>query len=86
MASAGSTASPARRRPPPGYGAVGPADATDDGAEDIGQLRADQQESFGIGLGRGDPQQRHQFTGGGQATIGDAVVGQFRQFLAANAG
>ena len=67
-------------------GAVGAAEPADDGAEDVGQFGADQQQPFGVGLGRGDLQQRHQLAGGGQPVFGDAVVGQLEQFLAADAG
>ena len=58
-----------------GNGSVAAADPADDGAEDVGQLGADDQQPFGVGLGRGDLQQRHEFPGVGQAVLDQAVVG-----------
>ena len=65
---------------------VGCAQTLDDGAEDVGEFGADQQQSFGVGLGRRDLQQRDQLAGAGQPVFGDAVVAEFEQFLAADAG
>ncbi|MEY9836240.1 hypothetical protein [Streptacidiphilus sp. EB103A] len=42
------------------------ADAGDDHRQDIGQIRGNDQETLGIGLGRGDVQERDEFSGGGQ--------------------
>ena len=84
---AGSRPAPARRRrPPAGSAPLGAAEPADDGAEDVGEFGADQQQPFGVGLGRGDLQQRHELAGGGQPVLGDAVVGQLQQLLAADAG
>ena len=55
-------------------GAVGAADAADDGAENLGELGADHQEPFGVGLRWCDLQQRHDFAGGGQPVLNQAVV------------
>ena len=55
-------------------------------AEHVGELGADQQEPFGVGLGRGDLQQRDEFPGGGQPVLDQAVVGQLGEFLDADAG
>jgi hypothetical protein len=52
------------------YRPVGGAQASDDGAEDVGEFRADQQEPFGVGLGRGDPQQRYDCAGGREPVPG----------------
>ena len=57
-------------------GAGGAADAADDGGEDVGEFGADQQEPFGVGLGRGDLQQRDELAGGGQPVLDQAVVGE----------
>ena len=67
---------------------VGPlaADPGDDGGEHVGQFGADDQQPFGVGLGRGDLQQRDQLAGGGQPVLDQAVVGEFGQFLDADAG
>jgi hypothetical protein len=40
------------------------------------------QEPFGVGLGRGDLQHRHQLAGGWQPVLDQAVVGELEQFLA----
>ena len=69
-----------------GIAPVGGADAVDDGRQHIGQFGADDQESFGVGLGRGDLQQRHQLAGGGQAVLDQAVVRQLGQLLDPDAG
>ena len=39
-------------------GAVGAVDAGDDRGQDVGQFGVDDEEPFGVGLGRGDRQQR----------------------------
>jgi hypothetical protein len=69
-----------------GHGAVAAADAGDDGAEHIGQLRADDQQALGIGLGRRDLQQRDQLAAAGQLVLDEAVVGQLGKFLDPDAG
>jgi hypothetical protein len=58
-----------------GNGSVAAADPADDRAEYVGELGADDQQPLGIGLGRGDLQQRHQFPAAGQAVLDQAVVG-----------
>ena len=62
-------------------GAGAAADPGDDRAEDIGELRADQQQSFYAGLGRRDLQQRDELAGGGQPVLGDAVVAELAEFF-----
>lgn len=52
------------------YRRVGGAQASDAGAEDVGEFRADQQEPFGVGLGRGDPQHRYDCAGGREPVPG----------------
>ncbi|MCW3819724.1 hypothetical protein ONA91_35345 [Micromonospora sp. DR5-3] len=49
----------------------------DDRGEDVGQFWADYEQSFGIGPGRGDLQQRDEFTVGWQGVLDQAVVAQF---------
>jgi hypothetical protein len=66
--------------------AVRCAEPADDRAEHVGEFGADQQQPFGVGLGGGDLQQRHELAGGGQPVLGDAVVGQLEQLLTADAG
>ena len=66
--------------------AVVAADPADDRAEDVGQLGRDDQQPLGIGLGRGDLQQRDQLAGGGQPVLDEAVVRQFCEFLDPDAG
>lgn len=56
-----------------GDGAVGFTDPADDRAEDVGEFRADDQESFLVGLGRGDLQKRDELAGRGEGVLGDAV-------------
>ena len=67
-------------------GSVGAADAADDGAEHVGEFGADHEQPFGVGLGRSDLQQRHQFAGAGQPVLDQAVVAEFEQFLHPDAG
>jgi hypothetical protein len=55
-------------------GTVLASDATDDGGEHLGELRADDQQPFGVGLGRGDLQQRDQLAGGWQLVLDQAVM------------
>ncbi|MFH8446881.1 hypothetical protein ACH4D3_37425 [Streptomyces sp. NPDC018026] len=62
------------------------AEPTDDGAEDVSEFRANQQESLGVGFGRGDLQQRDDLASGREPVLGDAVVCEFQEFLVANAG
>jgi hypothetical protein len=61
------------------------ADPGDDLAEHVGQLGADDQEPLGVGLGRGDLQQRDQLAGGRQLVLDEAVVGQLGELLDADA-
>ena len=68
------------------HGAVLAADPADDGGEDVGEFRADHQQPFGVGLGRGDLQQRDEFAGAGQPVLDEAVVGQLGEFLDADPG
>ena len=67
-------------------GPVWAADAADDGAEHVGQFGADHEQPFGVGLGRRDLQQRHEFAGAGQPVLNEAVVAEFEQFLDPDAG
>ena len=53
----------------------------DDRAEHVGEFGADQQQPFGVGLGRGDLQQRDELPGGGQPVLDQAVMGDFEEFL-----
>ena len=76
-----------RRRPRPGGRPAVAADAGDDGAEHVGELGADDgQQPLGVGLGRGDLQQRDQLAGGGQPVLDEAVVAELDQFLGADPG
>ena len=68
------------------HGAVLVADPGDDRAEHVGQFGADDQQPFGVGLGRGDLQQRDELAGGGQRVLDEAVVGQLGEFLDPDAG
>ena len=47
---------------------------------------ADDEEPFGVGLGRGDGQQGDELAGGGEPVLDQAVVGQLGEFLDADAG
>ena len=67
-------------------GAVGSADPADDGAEHVGQFGADDQQPLGVGLRRGDLQQRNHLAGVGQPVLHQAVVAEFEQFLDSDAG
>ena len=67
-------------------GAAGAADPGDDGGQDVGELRADDEESFLVGLGRGDRQQRDQLAGGGEPVLDQAVVRELGQLLDPDAG
>ena len=69
-----------------GNGSVAAADPADDRAEDVGELGADDQQPFGVGLGRGDLQQRHEFPGVGEPVLDQAVVAELEQFLDPDAG
>jgi len=66
-------------------GPVGAADPGDDRGQDVGELRADDEEPFGVGLGRGDGQQGNQFAGGGETVLDQAVVRQLGELLDADA-
>ena len=69
-----------------GDGPAAAADPADDGAEHVGELGADDQEPFGVGLGRGDLQERDELAGGGQPVLDQAVVAELEQFLDPDAG
>jgi hypothetical protein len=60
---------------------VGAADAGDDRGQGVGELGADDEEPFGVGLGRGDGQQGDELAGGGEAVLDQAVVGQLGELL-----
>ena len=62
------------------------ADPGDDGRQHVGEFGADDQEPFGVGLGRGDLQQRDELAGGGQPVLDEAVMGQLGQLLDPDAG
>jgi hypothetical protein len=47
----------------------------------VGEFGADDQQPFGVGLGRGDLQQRDELAGVRQPVLDQAVVGQLGQFL-----
>ena len=68
------------------HGSAGVTDPADDGAEHVGEFGADDQEPFGVGLGRRDLQQRDQFAGAGQPVLDEAVVGELEQLLGPDAG
>ena len=68
------------------HGAVLAADPGDDLAEHVGQFGADDQEPLGVGLGRGDLQQRDQLAAGRELVLDEAVVGQLGEFLDADPG
>jgi hypothetical protein len=53
----------------------------EDGGQDVGEFGADDQEPFGVGLGRGDLQQRDQVGAGGWGVLDQAVVAEFGEFL-----
>jgi hypothetical protein len=55
-------------------GAVLVADSADDRRQHVGEFGADHQESFGVGFGRRDLQQRDEFTGGWQRVVDQTVV------------
>ncbi len=63
------------------YGAVGAADTTDDRAEDFGKFGTDHEEPFGVAFRWRYLQQRHDFAGGRQPVLHQAVVRQFGEFL-----
>ena len=52
--------------------------------EHIGEFGRDDQEPFGVGLGRGDLQQRDQLAGRGQPVLDQAVVAEFGELLDAD--
>ena len=62
------------------------ADAADDGGQHVGEFGADDQQPFGVGLGRRDLQQRDELAGAGQPVLHQAVVGDLQQFLDPDAG
>jgi hypothetical protein len=67
-------------------GPAGAADPGDDRGQGVGEFGADDEEPFGVGLGRGDSQQGDQLAGGGQAVLDQAVVGELGEFLDPDAG
>src|ERR1039457_7206151 len=67
-------------------GPAGTAEPADDRRQDIGKFGADQEQSLRIGLARGDLQQRDELAGRRQPVLGDAVVGELQEFLAADPG
>jgi len=60
-------------------------DASDDPGQDRDEVRIGGDDSLGVGLGRADLQQRHEFAGGGQV-LAQAQVGQLEQLLDAGPG
>jgi hypothetical protein len=66
--------------------AAGSPEPADGRRQDIGQLGADQEQSLRIGLARGDLQQRDELAGRGQPVLGDAMVSEFQELLAADPG
>jgi hypothetical protein len=68
------------------HGPVAAADPADDRRKDVGQLWRDDQQALGVGLGRGDLQQRHQLAGARQPVLHQAVVAELDQFFDADAG
>ena len=69
-----------------GDGAVRAADAVQDRGQHVGQLGADDQQPFLVGLGRGDVQQRDQLAGGGQPVLDQAVMGELGELFDPDAG
>jgi hypothetical protein len=69
-----------------GHGAPGSTDVAHDGAEHVRQFGADDQQPFGVGLGRGDLQQRDQVRGCRQPVPYGAPVGKLGEFLDRDAG
>ena len=59
-----------------GDGAVLVADPGDDRGEHVGEFGADDQEPFGVGLGRCDLQQRDEFAGGWAGCSGSGCGGE----------
>ena len=62
-------------------GAAGAADPGDDRGEDVGELRAEGEESFPVEFGRGDRQQGDQLAGVRGPVLDQAVVRELCQFL-----
>ncbi len=58
----------------------------DDLGEHVGQLRADHEEPFLVGLRRRDLQQRDQLAGGGKPVLHQAVVAELEEFFDPDAG
>ncbi|MFE7975608.1 hypothetical protein [Streptomyces shenzhenensis] len=67
-------------------GCLSGANPEDDGGEDLAEFRGDQEEAFTVGFRRGDLEHGHDFAGGWQGVGDEAVVGEFKQFLDADAG
>jgi hypothetical protein len=62
------------------------ADPGDDRRQDVSELGADDQKPFGVGLGRGDLQQRDELAGGREPVLDQAVVRQLGELLDPDAG
>jgi len=61
-------------------------DAVDDRCQDVGEFGADDQQSLGVGLGRGDLQQRDDFGAGRRCVLDQAVVAEFGELFDADPG
>src|SRR5690242_579633 len=66
---------------PSGWVLPAGADPEDDRGEDLAQLGTDDEETFPVGLGRGDLQERDDFTGAGQGVRGEAAVRELEELL-----
>ena len=60
--------------------------ATDDRAEHVRELGADDQKPFDVGLGGGDVEQRNDLAAVGQTVLDDVVVGEFAELFDSNSG
>lgn len=58
----------------------------DDRCQDVGELGADDQQPLGVGLGRGDLQQRDDFGAGRRCVQDQAVVAEFGELVDADPG
>lgn len=61
-----------------GNGTGGVSGSTDDRAQDVSELGADQQQPLGIRLGRGDLQEGDELAGAWQPVLNQAVVAEFQ--------
>ncbi len=66
-------------------GAAGAPQPADDRRQDVREFGADQEKPLRIGLARGDLQQRDELAGRRQPVLGDAVMGELQELLAADA-